>query len=275
MSDAHDEAWQALATSIEALRTDLARSKATKVAKESLRQQAREIVQQYFRRVRPHLLDLDCDPSRLDSEMQALLRLANGVNRRTTYVQTLGRIRKRRSEMEVDREMRLGSVLALDGGADRLDRTEELILTTLQRLAPSAALSYEQAMLDLNDPNRVSYRGTANELREGLREVLDQLAPDDQVSASSGFKLENGQTKPTQRQKVRYILKSRDLGESARKTPEDAVSLIDELTASLTRAAYARSSVSAHVATAQQEVRQLKMYIDSVLAELLAIHGTS
>ena len=48
--------------------------------------------------------------------------------------------------------------------------------------------------------------------------------------------------------------------------------MVEELGASITRSAYTRGSKSAHSSTAAQEVNQMKMYIDAVLAELLEIH---
>ena len=109
-------------------------------------------------------------------------------------------------------------------------------------------------------------------MRETLREVLDHLAPDKEVENADGFKLESGTTKPTQKQKVRYILRARHLPKTAIKVPEDAVTLVEELTDSLTRSTYERSSLSAHITTAKQEVQRMKMYIESVLADLLEIH---
>ena len=55
--------------------------------------------------------------------------------------------------------------------------------------------------------------------------------------------------------------------------PELAISMIDELGAAITRLAYTRGSVSAHVTTSSSEVRKLKMYVDAVLAELLEIYA--
>jgi hypothetical protein len=151
---------------------------------------------------------------------------------------------------------------------------EARIITTLEQLVPTAALSYQQALQDLaTGTERLSFRGTANELREALRETLDHLAPDEDVMAAAGFALEQGQTRPTQRQKVRFILRSRHVPETARAAPENSVALVDELTGSLARASYVRSSISAHIASTRQEVRQMKMYVDSVLAELLQVHA--
>jgi hypothetical protein len=108
-------------------------------------------------------------------------------------------------------------------------------------------------------------------LREALRETLDYLAPDNDVIAQPGFKLEKDATRPTMQQKVRFILKSRGKNKSQTEAPENAVSVIEERVGALARAVYNRSSVSTHVGTAKQEVQQIKAYVDVVLGELLEI----
>lgn len=151
--------------------------------------------------------------------------------------------------------------------------TERRIIDTLSRIVPAAAASYEQSLLDLGAPLRQSYRGVAHELRESLRETLDYMAPDVDVMAEPGFTLETGLTRPTQRQKALYILTKRRLSREAIRAPELAVAMIDELGAAIARSAYTRGSMSAHGAGSSPEVRQLKMYVDAVLAELLEIHA--
>jgi hypothetical protein len=46
------------------------------------------------------------------------------------------------------------------------------VIKRLEAVVPSAALSYDQAIRDLGDNDRISFRGPALELREALREVL-------------------------------------------------------------------------------------------------------
>ena len=65
--------------------------------------------------------------------------------------------------------------------AKTMSPLETKILDALDRVIPTTALSYKQALQDLNGQNRFSYRGTAAELREVLRELLDYLAPDTEV----------------------------------------------------------------------------------------------
>jgi hypothetical protein len=69
------------------------------------------------------------------------------------------------------------------------EEDEKKIIGMLEALVPSAARSYEQAILDLKDDSRVSFRGPALELREALREILDHLAPDSEVTAAPGYVL--------------------------------------------------------------------------------------
>jgi hypothetical protein len=107
------------------------------------------------------------------------------------------------------------------------------ILIKLQGVSSSAAASYEQAILDLGDESRKSMRGTAAELREALREVLDSLAPDSAVMHEPGFKLEEGRKEPTMRQKARFVLRSRRFPKADLENTEKAVSIIEELVASL------------------------------------------
>ncbi|MFL5872739.1 MAG: hypothetical protein ACJ75T_04565 [Solirubrobacterales bacterium] len=272
MNNAADS-WEELRQTVDRLEKKLARSPATHVNAKASKEAAKTLVQSYFRVVRPELQSLGIDNGVLsdaDSEMQALLTLANGRHRKSAYLSALRAIRDQCSALEGLREVHLG-----EATVQRLpvhSQVEVQISETLQQLVPSASLSYRQALLDLQDQNRLSFRGTANELREALRETLDHLSPDSDVEHVEGFKLEKNRTKPTQKQKVQYILRSRGLSRTARKTPEATTSLIDELTASVTRASFDRGNLSTHIASSGREVRQLKMYVDSVLAELLEIH---
>jgi hypothetical protein len=151
--------------------------------------------------------------------------------------------------------------------------TERLIVDTLSSVLPAAAASYEQSLADLGGVPRRSYRGVAHELREVLRETLDYLAPAAEVMAEANFKLEKDTTRPTQTQKALYVLRKRRLSREAMRAPELAVSLVEELGAAIARSAYTRGSASAHGVASAREVRQLKMYVDAVLAELLEIHA--
>lgn len=143
------------------------------------------------------------------------------------------------------------------------------ILTTLRALLPSAAASYEQALIDLSESTRLSWRGPATDLREALREALDHLAPDADVTAGPGFKAEPNTNGPTMKQKVRYILRNRGQSRAAATTAEDATVAIDEAIGAFVRSVYTRSSVSTHTPTDKGEVLRVLDLVRVVLGELL------
>jgi hypothetical protein len=267
------EPWDQLWSDVDALRSAVGRSQAVNVNASRLRTQAQEVVQLYFREVRPELLQLGIgeeDLGATDGEMQALLQLAHGRNAKTSYVRVLRNIARGRSPLAAFRERRLGeAALRSPQAAGEYSDTEQRILGTLKAMLPDAAASYEQAMIDLGGGTRASWRGTAVELREVVRDVLDHLASDDAVVNEPGFRLERDRIAPTMRQKATFVLRSRGLSGTSRRAPQDAIGVVDELTASFVRSTYERGSASTHGAPEKQEVERLKMYVDTVLMELL------
>lgn len=267
--------WSALLSQLDSLRREITAHKAATVGRQATRSNAKAVVQQYFRLSRPHLSGLaftDAELATLDEQMQELLRLSNGVSPKATYSKVIRTARRLLDQIELSREMRLGvasTTRPLPENQPSL--VEQAIINTLTSLVPGAALGYQQALTDLADNKRLSYRGVAAELREVVREVLDRLAPDADLLAA-GVQVENGQSSFTQKQKVRHILRSRGLTENALKVPEESVRLIEELTGSLARSVYVRGSISTHAGSPAEEVRQLKLYVDGVLGELLEIH---
>jgi Predicted pPIWI-associating nuclease len=251
------------------------RVRSTHVSAASAIEAARGLVQKYFREARPYMVGLKVPVDRLaplDGIMQEVLRLAAARSRKRSYLRLVNEAGQLMLGLAAESELRLGEHENPARASTTSGPLEERIIRTLSELVPSAGASYQQVIFDLNDQGRVSFRGTANELREVLREVLDRLAPDDAVASEPGFKLEDGQSRPTQKQKARYILKSRKISRTAMRAPEQSVSLIEELTASVTRAVYERGSVSAHLSAKREEVLRAKGYVDAVLAELLEIH---
>ena len=144
------------------------------------------------------------------------------------------------------------------------------IFKALDEAIPTIALSYKQVLQDLSDAGRVSYRGTAAELREVVRELLDHLAPDEDVLKT--VKLDPTQKRPSMKQKATFILKMRGVGDTTRKTAEDSVGAVENSVGSLARSVYDRGSISTHIATTRSEVLTFKGYAEAVLAELLQIH---
>jgi len=145
---------------------------------------------------------------------------------------------------------------------------DDLIVEKLEAVVPSAALSYKQAIFDLRDDHRVSFRGPALELRESLREILDLLAPDNEVTCGTGYVQEKDRTGPTMKQKVRFIMKKKEKRSSS-EAPEQAVTAFEEAIAGLTRAVYDLSSKATHVAGERQAVIQLRRYVVAIFHEIL------
>lgn len=229
---------------------------------------ARSIAKVYFEAVRSELEVVQNRAGlveEIDYAVQTLLQLAAAPREREAYLGQINELRPYLLEATVD--------LMKSAGTSRLvlSETERGILETLTAMLPGTAASYEQALRDIGQGVRVSWRGTATELRETLREVMDHLAPDDQVISSPGFQLEHGLTRPTQRQKVRHILRARRSSSATVAVAEASLNTVDEAVASLARSAYQRGSVSSHTGGSVTEVKKLKRYIDALLAELLEV----
>jgi hypothetical protein len=148
-----------------------------------------------------------------------------------------------------------------------LTEEDQQIIAKLDALVPSAALSYKQAILDLADDGRISFRGPALELREALRELLDHLAPDGEVMAVPGYVQEKDRTGPTMKQKARFIMKKGK--RSSSDAPEQTVTAFEEAIAGLTRAVYQLSSKATHVAGERQAVVQLRRYVVAIFHAII------
>lgn len=266
-----DNFWAA----VERLNTAVTRSKAVNINSVTIRVDASTLVQLWFRETRPDFIHsgvTDDELSATDASTHALLRLSNGPNPKKSYLRELKVLRQERPTLQSRMHLLAGQA-KLHPNQVSTTSLEAGVISTLEKMLPHAALSYRQVLADLSGPDRLSYRGTATELREVVREVLDHLAPDKAVVSSPGFKLEKDRKAPTMKQKARFILKARGVGDSSRTAPEQAVELLEEQIASLARSVYERGSASAHAATVKSQVLSFKAYADAVLGELLQLHA--
>jgi hypothetical protein len=225
----------------------------------------------YFSDVRPSIVSAVGEVESVlshDRQWQQLVRLAHGNNTRRSYLRILGTLRKDLSEFNI---ASVAATIPETTSTSSLSREETRILLTLEALVPSAATSYRQGFNDLIGPERLSYRGTAAEFREALRETLDHLAPDTDVEKQHWYKRETDQKRPTMRQKARYILISRERNKTQMTSAEKIVGLIEELSGEVMRAVYNRASLATHVHQSKTEVRQIKRYVDAILFDLLEI----
>ncbi len=237
---------------------------------QKVRDSLRLIAENYFNLVRPSLIDIgrqDPDVAEIDWRMQELITLCHKKGSVTKYQSILAEAKSALIAVET----RALVSPQIGNASTSISEVDNAIIDTLSRLLPSAELSYHQALLDLESNSRLSWRGPATDLRESLREVLDHLAPDEDVKSMSGYKQEPSTNGPTMKQKVRYILKNRGVGKSAAAPAETATDAIEEAVGSFVRSVYTRSSISTHTPTDKSEVLRVRDFVRVVLCELLAI----
>ena len=164
----------------------------------------------------------------------------------------------------------VGMVQAPVAGA-KISESDKLIVSSLREVCPSAAAAYEQALRDLQGGERLSWRGPATDMREALRETLDALAPDEDVSAEPSFKLEQGTHRPSMRQKAKYILKERGLVGNQINVSDTTIGHVEDAVSAITRSVYVRSNVSTHTPTSRDEVARLHGWVRLVMCDLLSL----
>jgi hypothetical protein len=126
------------------------------------------------------------------------------------------------------------------------------------------ANSYEQAHADLADTGRASYLGPAGEIREVMRGAMHLLAPDDEVEAQTWF-VGDDKGRPTQAERIRYIVQSKSGAESTIETAE----IVDTKVGRLGRQLYQRASKAFHAGTQRDEVGKIVGWVEAVLNEIL------
>src|SRR3989339_1106464 len=227
-------------------------SKSSKLAKKTL-----SIVVKYFKETHPQIKKSIRDESlaSLRDNLQILLDTTHKSSMRSTYIKRLKDIYSILSSIEKE-------VLTAkdDTTVTRYDEKDKMIIDTLKQINASAAHSYEQALIDLNQSNRLSWRGPATDFRESLRDYLDCLAPDESVVKQPNFKFEDELKKPTMKQKVKFVLKTRELPDNAISAPTDATEGIENLF----RSVYNRASISTHIQTNEKTVHRLHQWVKLV-----------
>jgi hypothetical protein len=256
-------------TALQRVKASLPKPASRQVHSKTVKGELINIVDRYFRIVRPVLIKghfLDVELATFDMQMQELLQLSHTAMTANKFATVI--------KATLATSVSLEAICLTKTGVPTMRATntsDDKIIETLKALLPSAAASYEQAVIDLTSPSRLSWRGPATDLREALRETLDHLAPDADVEKQPGYKPERDARGPTQKQKVRFILSNRGLGKSASATTEDAVSTIEEMLGAFVRSIYTRSSISTHTPTKKEEVIRVRDLVRVALSELLAI----
>ncbi|UHH09847.1 hypothetical protein LU699_16565 [Luteimonas fraxinea] len=202
----------------------------------------------------------------VDRMMQLLLQLTHKASSTSKYKELFRSLKKHL--VLLDTKLVAAPVRT---NVIELSAADGRLVATLRSLLPTAAMSYEQALIDLRTENRLSWRGPATDLREALRKVLDQLAPDEDVKVAPGFKMEPDARGPTMKQKVRYVLKNRRVSKSISEPTENAATAVEEALGTFVRSVYTRSSVSTHTSTSRDEALRVLDLVRVVLCELLEV----
>jgi hypothetical protein len=277
--DGPSDEWQALCRDFSMISGRVDRVNSVHINSSELRADIARVAQHYLRLVRPLLLEMELNEEAgiLDGAFANLLQLSDGRNVLSSYKKQIRMVRKELPSITAKLAMQVGSRSG-GGHRDILSSDEQKLLKTLGSMVASAAMSYRQALTDLADDKRVSFRGPALELREAMREVLDHMAPDKDVMSSPGYRPEKDEygkdrTKPTMKQKVRFILKQREKGTAkvALGTAEDTAMAVDVIVGDVTRSVYQLTSVTTHVASERTQVMRVKRYVEAVLHDLLEI----
>jgi hypothetical protein len=231
----------------------------------------------YFRELRPSILGKKLETNILDGYFETLQNLSSKRSHRTSYIDLFKKINKKFLGLEIQKEYSIADPLLENKSSFNVSDVENKIYQTLHKIDPIISASYMQMLIDVNDPNKISFKGTFHELREVLREVLARLALDTEVIQSKDFKLEINCSKPTMRQKVLFIFNQRGSSKDEKDIAIASVTPIevgDNAVAGLTRNVYESGSTSAHTSTAsvRGHVVQLKMYLDAILCHLLEIN---
>lgn len=207
----------------------------------------------------------------MDEALQDVLRLTLKETPRRTVVRALGRAADRFGEnLLIPLSRAYWSQAPARSPAGR----DEGTAARLRQLDSDLADSYEQAVRDIEETDRLSYRGPAAELREVVSAVLHKLAPNQQVerldwyreARKSGVRTE---PTPTRAERIKFILRSRAKGSATTETAESFMTSVEERLANVVNSTYKRGSAATHGGAERDELVQLLPYINAVLSELL------
>lgn len=223
----------------------------------------------YFSTYRPAVVAAGASPEELDGADSQFRQLHQFAHMRPSKARVDTVLRDARNALVTLDGNRLRNSASPSGA--RTSKSDELIISSLKEVCPSAASAYQQALRDLQGPDRLSWRGPATDMREALRETLDAMAPDKEVEKMQAYKLEENARRPTMRQKAKYILKNREMASNQASLSETAVENIENAVSSITRSVYVRSNVSTHSPTSRDEVARLHGWVRLVMCDLLSL----
>lgn len=187
--------------------------------------------------------------------VQEQVRLASQKPTLSAPLIEVGRVRKTVREVKLRKDISEGTS----------NRIANLLAA---RLHPELGLAYRQILIDLRDSKRLSLRGTANEMREVMRDIITILSPDEKVIGQGWYAQEPKTNGPTRGQRLKYIFgikksnHEKDSAEGGLETVENSIS-------QLTLAVYQRSNRATHTLRHRKELKRIMAYMNPVIEDLL------
>ena len=236
---------------LESLRTRLNARLAVPTLGKGEQLNVRSVVGAWFSEYQPSFVRIVGDDEQIramDEMMQDLLQLTSKDSARRTVLRAVSATTKHfRDKVLVPVSRAYWSRAPQRSPAGR----DEDVANRLKQLSNELADGYEQAVIDIEDSERLSYRGPAAELREVLTQVLHTLAPDAEVQATEGYKeaRRSGartETTPTRAERTRFILRSRTKGSAITESAESYVVMVEERLGHVINTTFTRNNAATH-----------------------------
>lgn len=257
-------------TALKNLQSRLRKSKGVTVSLEEIRALSKSVANLWFHDIAP-LAKLasnnEAAVKAIDDLMDDLVKHTLKPTRKEIY---LAAVRDSLStydkQLFVHLNKQVGAVLA-----GTLQLGDDSISDALARISESLVAGYQQVHKDIADDSRISWRGPADEIREVLRELLEALAPDDDVKKASWYKQEPNAEGPTQAQRARFALEQRAAQSHRINATQETVNLVEQSVSRLVRKTYQRANNAAHTPQDRDEVKRMLGYFDLLAKDLLGL----
>jgi len=171
-----------------------------------------------------------------------------------------------RSSENIDEVSSIASISRRHATQRRIDHKD--IYDSLCKVSDVLGNSYLQIKEDVQDTSRLSWAGTAHEIRQLLSTLLETLASDESVTTQPWYKQDPNTKGPTRKQRVRYILQMHKVGSKEQAVAEQ-VAVLDEMIGTLVTEIYSRGSDAAHRFKAVGEVKRILSYFEAFAQDLL------
>lgn len=252
------------------LQTGLRQSKGSTVSLQEIRTLSKSVANLWFHDIAP-LAKLagnnEAALKSIDNLMEQLIAHTLRPTKKKTYLKTArDALSTYDKQIFVHLHKQVGAVLA---GAVPIG--DNSIIEALAKISESLVAGYQQVHKDLADETKISWRGTADEIREVLRELLEALAPDESVEKAVWYKKEANTDGPTQAQRAKYALEQRAAQTHRVNAAQETVNLVEQSISRLVRKTFQRANNAAHINQDKNEVKRILGYFNLLAKDLLGL----